>query len=83
MPTTPDRQHGSREEEEIIFDDRTPDNPSIEGAVRRVNNDLVAFVGGQVKSLTAGGDAQLILNRIVFDSSGRIVFDSNGDVVIT
>lgn len=53
MGVTPDRTSGPSEEEELILDDRTSDgNPSVEGAIRRVSNDLVAFVGGSVKSLT-------------------------------
>lgn len=39
---------------DLYMDDRTAvGNPDEEGMVRRVSNDLVAYIGGAVKSLTA------------------------------
>lgn len=52
--------------EDLFFvDPSTPGNPTEEGQVRTYNNDLVAYVGGSVKSLTAGaagGEANTGLN---------------------
>ena len=65
MPRTPDRTAGAREEEALIFDDRTTDgNPTQPGEVRRVSGDLVAFVSGTVKSLTQGDDADSLFNDL-------------------
>lgn len=47
---------GARDERvtDLFFTDSTPaGNPAEEGLVRRVNNDLVVFIDGVVKSLTA------------------------------
>lgn len=39
---------------DLFLEDRTAEgNPSEEGMVRRVGNDILALLGGQVKSLTA------------------------------
>jgi len=41
--------------EDLFFvDPSTPGNPTEEGQVRTYNGDLLAYVGGSVKSLTAG-----------------------------
>lgn len=42
-------------------------NPTEEGQIRRVSNDLVAYVGGQVKSLTAdsGGGISEAAHEII------------------
>jgi len=48
---------GTRDERvaDLIFEDQTGvGNPSEEGFVRRISGDLVAYIGGSVKSLTAG-----------------------------
>lgn len=46
---------GARDErlEDLFFEDQTPlGNPTEEGQTRYVGGDLVAFLGGTVKSLT-------------------------------
>jgi hypothetical protein len=56
MGITPDRHPGPLDEEEIQLEDRTPDGPpSINGAIRYYNGDIVAKIPTGVKSLTAGG----------------------------
>ena len=48
---------GGRDErvEDLFFEDQTAEgNPTEEGQVRRVSGDLVAYVGGQARSLTSG-----------------------------
>lgn len=48
---------GARAErvDDLFFEDQTvAGNPAEEGLVRRVSGDLVAFIGGSVKSLTSG-----------------------------
>lgn len=53
MGVTPDRFPGSREEEEVIFDDETASgNPTAEGGTRRVKGDVVVFIDSQVHSTT-------------------------------
>lgn len=55
MPVTTDDQPGARVEEEVQFEDRTGDgNPTVDGAVRLVSDDLVVKLSTGVKSLTAG-----------------------------
>lgn len=65
MPVTPDSAAGPSLEEELILDDLTVEgNPTVEGAIRRVNDDVVAFLGGNVKSLTQGDDADSLFNSL-------------------
>jgi hypothetical protein len=55
MGRTRDADPGPRYEEETIYDDRTADgNPTVDGAVRFVSDDLVVKTSAGVKSLTAG-----------------------------
>jgi hypothetical protein len=55
MSVTTDDQPGPRLEEEVQFEDRTGDgNPTVDGAVRFVGDDLVVKTSSGVKSLTAG-----------------------------
>jgi len=82
MPRTPDRTPGASVEEELQFEDRTADgNPTVEGAVRYVNSDLVAKVGGQVKSLTAsassGDDPDSLFNEINETSFDEYIYVGN------
>lgn len=53
MPRTPDRMPGPSVEEELQLEDRTSDgNPTINGAIRYVDNDIVGKVPDGVRSLT-------------------------------
>jgi ethanolamine utilization microcompartment shell protein EutL len=55
MGATRDRTPGPLEEEEIQLDDRTADrNPTVDGAIRFVNGDVVVKTPSGVKSMTAG-----------------------------
>ena len=50
---TPDRFPGPKITEEVVFDDRTADgNPTVDGAVRLVSDDLVVKLSTGVESLT-------------------------------
>jgi hypothetical protein len=52
---TRDRVPGPSLEEELQFEDRTADgNPTVDGAVRFVSDDLVVKTSTGIKSLTAG-----------------------------
>lgn len=55
MGITPDRTPGPSLEEEIQLEDRTSDgNPTVNGAIRFVSDDLVVKTAAGVKSLTTG-----------------------------
>lgn len=43
-----------RVEDLFFVDPSSPGNPTLEGQVRTYNNDLLIYIGGQVKSMTAG-----------------------------
>lgn len=50
----------------IFFDDLTgTGNPTVEGTVRYVNQDLVAFLGGTVKSLSSGSGISETTHRLL------------------
>lgn len=53
MPVTTDDQPGARVEEEVQFE-TAAGNPTVDGAVRFVSDDLVVKTSSGVKSLTAG-----------------------------
>ena len=55
MPRTPDRTPGPAIEEELQLEDRTADgNPTENGALRYVSDDLVVKLSSGVVSLTSG-----------------------------
>ena len=55
MPRTPDRTPGPAIEEELVLEDRTADgNPTDDGAIRYVSDDVVVKLSGGVVSLTSG-----------------------------
>ncbi|TPV96178.1 MAG: hypothetical protein B7733_06100 [Myxococcales bacterium FL481] len=60
--------------DDLDFCDMTPAGPPTEeGQVRLVNGDLVAFVGGQVRSLTQGGGAlppAALVGEVLFSCDG-------------
>lgn len=65
---------------DLFFLDDTPGgNPTDEGQVKFVSGDLVALLGGQVKSLTTG---TVNFDDIVLDDEGRIVYVGNGEFVL-
>lgn len=79
----------SRDErvDDIFFEDRTSEgSPAEEGLVRRVSDDLVVFIDGQVKSLTAGsiplptavGDHLVSLNGTSYSSVQPVVSPEDG-----
>ncbi len=59
---------------DLCFEDQTSEgNPSEEGVVRLVSNDLVAYVDGQVKSLTQGGGSLPSATAV-----GQVLFSEDG-----
>jgi len=59
---------------DLFFTDQTSEGaPTEEGLVRRVSDDLVAFIDGQAKSLTAGGGAMPPATEI-----GQVLFSEDG-----
>lgn len=67
---------GGRDERvrELFFVPSMAD-PTDEGEVVLYNNDLVALLGGQIKSLTTG---VVNFDDILLDDDGRIVYVGNG-----
>ena len=66
--------------EDLFFvDPSTPGNPTEEGQVRSYSGDLVAFIDGQVKSLTSSTS---LLGKAIFLVDGGLVYDTDGDVMI-
>lgn len=60
MGVTTDDQPGPRVEEEVQFEDRTSDgDPTVNGAVRLIGNDLRVKTAAGVKSLTASASGAL------------------------
>ena len=57
-------------------------DPTEEGQVRlnAAANDIVAYIDGQVKSLTASGAS--LLGKAIVTSDGGIVYDGDGDLLI-
>lgn len=76
-PRTPDRTPGPSEEEELQLEDRTADgNPTVDGAIRYVSNDIVAKIPSGVYSLTAGGSG---INKAQHDILRSLIhFIDNG-----
>lgn len=65
MGVTPDSAAGPSLEEEVILDDLAADGPpTTEGAIRRLGTDIVALVGGNVKSLLTGDDPDSLFNSL-------------------
>jgi hypothetical protein len=53
--------------------------PTDEGQVKFYNGDLIAMLGGQIKSLTMG---LANFDDIILDDEGRIVYIGDGEFVL-
>jgi len=76
---------GSRDERlrDLFFETpTTPGAPTEEGQVRLYNNDIQAYIDGEIKSLTAGAGSAPLLGRSIFKTDGGMVYSTNGDVLI-
>jgi hypothetical protein len=67
--------------EDLFLIDMGVAPPVEEGQIRQANGDIVAFIAGEVKSLTAGAGTTL-LGRAVFKTDGGLVYTTAGAVVI-
>jgi hypothetical protein len=60
--------------DDIYFEDLTSEgDPDVEGQVRRVSNDLVAYIDGSVKSLTQGSGSLPSATQV-----GQVLFSVDG-----
>ena len=81
MPRTPDRTPGPAQEEELQLEDRTPDgDPTVNGAIRYVSNDIVAKLPSGVVSLTAGTGLSESSHQVIDDPIHNIAEDCEGVV---
>jgi hypothetical protein len=74
---------GERVDDLFFLDQTAAGNPTEEGLVRRVSNDLVALLGGTVKSLTegaaSGDDANSLFNDL--NESHDITYTETAGVI--